>query len=220
VTRSPGRDPNERGICQTHLRLAHLRSSMECKAIAWFRKKRSKASPNTGQPKELSVMGTPHARAKQPRTATLACGQSQPALAVLAPRAQNQVRTHCACRTAENHAVLTVLARTAENQAALKKKGAAGWLRGQTTLRRIHRRSDGGPERRQRYSDGGPEHRYEWYNETPPSVQGPNYDLISAQVPQMALLGRPGIAARGVTGGCPARCQEGPGARASSRGAP
>src|SRR6266851_7831316 len=29
------------------------------------------------------------------------------------------------------------------------KKGDAGWLRGQTTRRRIHRRSDGGPERRQ-----------------------------------------------------------------------
>jgi hypothetical protein len=28
-------------------------------------------------------------------------------------------------------------------------KGDAGWLRGQTTRRRIHRRSDGGPERRQ-----------------------------------------------------------------------
>src|SRR5437868_1620514 len=26
--------------------------------------------------------------------------------------------------------------------------GDAGWLRGQTTRRRIHRRSDGGPERR------------------------------------------------------------------------
>jgi len=38
-------------------------------------------------------------------------------------------------------------------------KSDAGWLRGQTTRRRIHRRSDGGPERRHWYSGGGPEHR-------------------------------------------------------------
>src|ERR1022692_2312133 len=30
-----------------------------------------------------------------------------------------------------------------------ENKSDAGWLRGQTTRRRIHRRSDGGPERRQ-----------------------------------------------------------------------
>jgi hypothetical protein len=42
-----------------------------------------------------------------------------------------------------------------------KQKSDAGWLRGQTTLRRNHRRSDGGPERREGCSDGGSEHRYE-----------------------------------------------------------
>jgi hypothetical protein len=57
----------------------------------------------------------------------------------------------------------------------------AGWLRGQTTRRRIHRRSDGGPERRSRCPDGGPEHRYECYTETPPYVSRPNYEPISAQ---------------------------------------
>ncbi len=40
-----------------------------------------------------------------------------------------------------------------------KRMSDAGWLRGQTTRRRIHRRSDGGPERRQRCPGGGPEHR-------------------------------------------------------------
>src|SRR5271166_1011358 len=56
--------------------------------------------------------------------------------------------------------------------------GDAGWLRGQTTRRRIHRRSDGGPERRQRCSDGGPEHRYEWYTATPRYVSRPNYECV------------------------------------------
>ena len=44
-----------------------------------------------------------------------------------------------------------------------KKESDAGWLRGQTTRRRIHRRSDGGPERRQRCPGGGPEHRQTCY---------------------------------------------------------
>ena len=63
---------------------------------------------------------------------------------------------------------LTVLTRVRPNHHGLRKKGDAGWLRGQTTRRRYHRRSDGGPERRQRCPDGGPEHRYEWY--TPGSL--------------------------------------------------
>src|ERR1700740_2949993 len=54
------------------------------------------------------------------------------------------------------------------------KKGDAGWLRGQTTRRRYHRRPDGGPERRQWCPDGGPEHRYEWYTAGPPYVSRPN----------------------------------------------
>src|SRR5215469_3988153 len=54
------------------------------------------------------------------------------------------------------------------------EKGDAGWLRGQTTRRRYHRRSDGGPERRQWCPDGGPEHRYEWYTANPPYVSRPN----------------------------------------------
>ena len=37
-----------------------------------------------------------------------------------------------------------------------------------------HRRSDGGPERRQRCPDGGPEHRYEWYTSGPWYVSRPN----------------------------------------------
>src|SRR5580692_12174005 len=53
------------------------------------------------------------------------------------------------------------------------EKGDAGWLRGQTTRRRDHRRPDGGPERRQRCPDGGPEHRYEWYTAYPPCVSRP-----------------------------------------------
>ena len=63
------------------------------------------------------------------------------------------------------------------------KKGHAGWLRGQTTRRRIHRRSDGGPERRQRCPDGGPEHRYEWYTEKSPYVSRPNCYLMPAHFP-------------------------------------
>ena len=59
------------------------------------------------------------------------------------------------------------------------KKGDAGWLRGQTTRRRIHRRSDGGPERRQWHPDGGPGHRYEWYTESPPYVSRPNFSKLS-----------------------------------------
>jgi ABC-2 type transport system permease protein len=55
-----------------------------------------------------------------------------------------------------------------------EEKGDAGWLRGQTTRRRYHRRPDGGPERRQRCPDGGPEHRYEWYTVGPPYVSRPN----------------------------------------------
>src|SRR3984957_13456138 len=58
------------------------------------------------------------------------------------------------------------------------KKGDAGWLREQTTRRRIHRRSDGGPERRQWHPDGGPGYRYEWYTESPPYVSRPNLNLI------------------------------------------
>src|SRR5205823_14246990 len=46
-------------------------------------------------------------------------------------------------------------------------KGDAGWLRGQTTRRRIHRRSDGGPERRQ-VLRRGTRAPYAWYTETPP----------------------------------------------------
>jgi ABC-type oligopeptide transport system ATPase subunit len=61
----------------------------------------------------------------------------------------------------------------------VKIKGDAGWLRGQTTRRRDHRRSDGGPERRQWRPDGGPGHRYECYTETPPSVSRPNYNRVS-----------------------------------------
>jgi hypothetical protein len=55
-----------------------------------------------------------------------------------------------------------------------EEKGDAGWLRGQTTRRRYHRRPDGGPERRQWCPDGGPEHRYEWYTANPPYVSRPN----------------------------------------------
>ena len=40
---------------------------------------------------------------------------------------------------------LTVLTRSGPIMAS-EKKGDAGWLRGQTTRRRYHRRSDGGPE--------------------------------------------------------------------------
>ena len=70
--------------------------------------------------------------------------------------------------------------------------GDAGWLRGQTTRRRIHRRSDGGPERRQRCPDGGPEHRYECYTETPRYVSRPNYACISAEVRSRAAMSRLG----------------------------
>ena len=70
--------------------------------------------------------------------------------------------------------------------------GDAGWLRGQTTRRRIHRRSDGGPERRQRCPDGGPEHRYECYTETPRYVSRPNYACISGEVRSRAAMSRLG----------------------------
>lgn len=56
---------------------------------------------------------------------------------------------------------------SAQRDRGIKEKGDAGWLRGQTTRRRYHRRSDGGPERRQRCLDGGPKHRYEWYTANP-----------------------------------------------------
>ncbi len=72
--------------------------------------------------------------------------------------------------------------------------GDAGWLRGQTTRRRIHRRSDGGPERRQRCSDGGPEHRYECYTETPRYVSRPNYACILGEVRSRAAMSRLGRA--------------------------
>jgi hypothetical protein len=65
--------------------------------------------------------------------------------------------------------------------AQAQKKGDAGWLRGQTTRRRYHRRSDGGPERRQRCPDGGPEHRYEWYTADPLYVSRPNDNQISGR---------------------------------------
>ncbi len=55
-----------------------------------------------------------------------------------------------------------------------------------------HRRSDGGPERRQRCSDGGPEHRYECYTENPPYVSRPNYDHISGGVSVALPLARRG----------------------------
>src|SRR5580692_11612855 len=61
------------------------------------------------------------------------------------------------------------------------EKGDAGWLRGQTTRRRYHRRSDGGPERRQRCPDGGPEHRYEWYTADPLYVSRPDDNQISGR---------------------------------------
>ena len=68
-----------------------------------------------------------------------------------------------------------------------EEKGDAGWLRGQTTRRRYHRRSDGGPERRQWCPDGGPEHRYEWYTEPPPSVSRPKLPLNRFNLfPQLA----------------------------------
>ena len=51
-----------------------------------------------------------------------------------------------------------------------RRQRDAGWLRGQTTRRRNHRRSDGGPERRQRCSDGGPEHQFGSYYESNPDA--------------------------------------------------
>ncbi len=68
-----------------------------------------------------------------------------------------------------------------QSQKSPRRWSDAGWLRGQTTRRRIHRRSDGGPERRRWCPDGGPEHRYECYTETPPYVSRPNYEPISGQ---------------------------------------
>jgi hypothetical protein len=67
------------------------------------------------------------------------------------------------------------------------KKGDAGWLRGQTTRRRYHRRSDGGPERRQRCPDGGPEHRYEWYTADPPYVSRPMTTKSPETIPATRL---------------------------------
>src|SRR5215469_8917570 len=60
-----------------------------------------------------------------------------------------------------------------------RRWGDAGWLRGQTTRRRIHRRSDGGPERRHRCPGGGPEHRPTCYTEPPPCASRPHYKRIS-----------------------------------------
>ena len=65
----------------------------------------------------------------------------------------------------------------AQEAKGLQAWSDAGWLRGQTTRRRMHRRSDGGPERR-RCSDGGPEHRYACYTETPPCASRPDYKQI------------------------------------------
>jgi hypothetical protein len=53
-----------------------------------------------------------------------------------------------------------------------RRWGDAGWLRGQTTRRRIHRRSDGGPERRQ-VLRRGTRAPCAWYTETPPCTSRP-----------------------------------------------
>src|SRR5450756_178150 len=59
-----------------------------------------------------------------------------------------------------------------------QKKGRRRVATGASRPASHHRRSDGGPERRQWCPDGGSEHRYEWYTESPPYVSRPNDDQI------------------------------------------
>ena len=65
---------------------------------------------------------------------------------------------------------------TAKSAKGRQAKSDAGWLRGQTTRRRIHRRSDGGPERRQ-VLRRGTRAPYACYTETPPCASRPDYRM-------------------------------------------
>src|ERR1700729_2226567 len=64
------------------------------------------------------------------------------------------------------------------------KMSDAGWLRGQTTRRRIHRRSDGGPERRH----GAPAGDQSTENHVTPNLPVVRQDRILSQSRQTTRL--------------------------------
>jgi len=83
--------------------------------------------------------------------------RGQPRVGGLAGAQPGEVRSRCGAQLGEDRATwgsggippgkaLRAIANPTESRGV---KSDAGWLRGQTTRRRIHRRSDGGPERRQ-----------------------------------------------------------------------